>query len=200
MPTKPLDRLMFAQGGLCYFCSDPLPKAQASIEHLVPLARAGSNSDDNCVACCKAINGLLGSMSLKEKIKVVLNQKGNFICPNRQDEAIERPISAASLPSPRPAAALPPQPLTAPTKTGPAPAPTVKKSAPNEVPAETIAIVLKTLKNLGHARPRRIKTLTSTMKAFHKIKLSDKQIAELIEHFRSSGKIVVTGLQVTYKL
>ena len=191
---------MFAQGGLCYFCSDPLPKAQASIEHLVPLARAGSNSDDNCVACCKAINGLLGSMSLKEKIKVVLNQKGNFTCPNRQEEISECPASAASAPSPRPAATSPPRPLTTPTKKAPAPAPMVKKSATNQLPAETIATVLKTLKNLGHARPRRIKTLTSTMKAFHKIKLSDKQITALIDQFQASGKIVVTGAQVTYKL
>ncbi len=141
MPTKPLDRLMFAQGGLCYFCNIPLPKAQASVEHLVPLARAGSNTDDNCVACCKAINGLLGSMSLKEKIKVVLNQKGNFICPNRQDEIPECPASAASVSAPRPAATLPPQPLTTPTKKTPAPAPIVKKSTSNQVPAETISAV-----------------------------------------------------------
>ena len=75
MPTKPLDRLMFAQGGLCFFCSAPLPKSEASVEHLVASSRAGSNSDDNCVACCKAMNGLLGSMSLKEKIKVVLKKE-----------------------------------------------------------------------------------------------------------------------------
>ena len=82
MPTKPLDRLMFAQGDRCFFCNVQLPKAEASVEHLVPSSRAGSNSDDNCVACCKAMNALLGSMSLKEKIKVVLNQKGQFSCPN----------------------------------------------------------------------------------------------------------------------
>lgn len=34
------------------------------------------------MACCKAINALLGSMSLKEKIQVVLNQQGQFKCPN----------------------------------------------------------------------------------------------------------------------
>jgi len=38
--------------------------------------------DENCVACCKAVNALLGSMSLKEKIQVVLNQQGQFKCPN----------------------------------------------------------------------------------------------------------------------
>src|SRR5258708_18119541 len=82
MPTKSLERLMFVQGGLCFFCKQPLSKADASVEHLLASANAGSNHDDNCVACCKSFNALLGSMSLKEKFQVVLNQKGQFKCPN----------------------------------------------------------------------------------------------------------------------
>jgi len=38
MPTKPLDRLMFAQGGHCFFCKKPLSKSEASVEHLVASA------------------------------------------------------------------------------------------------------------------------------------------------------------------
>src|SRR5574339_946747 len=87
MPTRPLDRLMFAQGGLCFFCKDRLAKADASVEHLVASANGGRNDDDNCVVCCKAMNALLGSMSLKEKIQVVLNQKGQFKCPNGSQKA-----------------------------------------------------------------------------------------------------------------
>lgn len=52
------------------------------MEHLVASANGGSNGDENCVVCCKAMNALLGSMSLKEKIQVVLNQEGKFRCPN----------------------------------------------------------------------------------------------------------------------
>jgi hypothetical protein len=74
---------MFAQGDRCFFCEEPLPKADASIEHLLASANGGSNADENCVACCKAVNALFGSMSLKEKFRVVLNQKGRFRCPNR---------------------------------------------------------------------------------------------------------------------
>jgi len=73
---------MFVQGGVCFFCKQPLPKAEASVEHLFASANGGGNSDENCVACCKAVNALLGSMSLKEKFQVVLNQKGQFKCPN----------------------------------------------------------------------------------------------------------------------
>jgi hypothetical protein len=93
---------MFAQGGLCFFCGVQLPKAEASVEHLVPQARAGSNSDDNCVACCKAVNALFGSMSLKEKIRVVMNQKGNFVCPNGAGKEAPKvaPLPAASKAAP----------------------------------------------------------------------------------------------------
>lgn len=82
MPTTPIERLLFAQGGKCFFCQRTLPRTEASVEHLVASANGGSNSDGNCVACCKAVNALLGSMSLKEKFRVVLNQQGSFICPN----------------------------------------------------------------------------------------------------------------------
>src|SRR5262245_53146438 len=87
MPTKPLDRLMFAQGGMCFFCRSPLPRSEASVEHLVASANGGNNNDENCVACCKSVNVLFGSKSLKEKIQIVLNQRGQFKCPNGIDSA-----------------------------------------------------------------------------------------------------------------
>ncbi len=82
MPTKPIDRLIFAQGGKCFFCKKTLSKQEASVEHLLASAHSGTNKDDNCVVCCKALNALLGSMTLKEKIQVILNQNGKFKCPN----------------------------------------------------------------------------------------------------------------------
>ena len=78
---KQLDRLTFLQGGLCFFCKEPLPAGEASVEHLVASANGGGNSEDNCVACCKALNALFGDKSLKEKLQVVLNQRGQFKCP-----------------------------------------------------------------------------------------------------------------------
>jgi hypothetical protein len=78
---KQLDRLVFLQGGLCFFCKEPLPAGDASVEHLLATANGGSNSEENCVACCKSLNALLGHKSLKEKLQVVLNQRGQFKCP-----------------------------------------------------------------------------------------------------------------------
>ena len=73
---------MWAQGNRCFFCDQPLPRDDASVEHLWAKANGGTNSDENCVACCKAVNALFGSMSLKEKFQVVLNQQGQFKCPS----------------------------------------------------------------------------------------------------------------------
>src|SRR5205085_54776 len=52
-----------------------------SVEHLLASANGGSNSEENCVACCKSLNTIFGHKSLKEKLQVVLNQKGQFKCP-----------------------------------------------------------------------------------------------------------------------
>lgn len=43
MATTPLDRFMFAQGGLCFFCKQPLPKAEASVEHLFAKVSVSEN-------------------------------------------------------------------------------------------------------------------------------------------------------------
>jgi len=91
MPSKPLKRLLFAQGGRCFFCDKPLPATSASVEHLVAKANGGNDQDGNCVVCCKSINQLLGSMSLKEKIQVCLKQKGQFECPNGAARKVAKP-------------------------------------------------------------------------------------------------------------
>ena len=174
MSTKPIDRLMFAQGGLCFFCNSPLPKAEASVEHLVASSRAGSNSDENCVACCKAINSLFGSMSLKEKIKVVLNQKGQFKCPNGTGN------------NPNPKVTAPPKPVANEPKAN--------------FPKETEAAVIENLKSRGNSKPRKVKTLTSTIKNLASLKLTDNQVSSLIQHMQASGKIIINGEQVSYKL
>ena len=177
MPTKPIDRLMFAQGGLCFFCSLPLPKDDASVEHLVPISRAGSNSDENCVACCKTINALLGSMSLKEKIRVVLNQGGKFVCP--KDFGITTPIATARVPE-NPTAA------------------SVEKSK-----VDNYGVVLADLKKRGTSRPRKVETLKSTIRATVKNAkgtLTDAQLETLFKHLQINGKVIVEGEKVSYSL
>lgn len=176
MPTKQIDRLMFAQGSRCFFCDAPLPKSEASVEHLVASSREGSNSDDNCIACCKAVNGLFGSMSLKEKIRVVLNQNGKFLCPNSIGA---NAASAKSEPASRSAA------------------------TPTNPKVDIYEVVLADLKKRGSSRPRKVDTLKSTIRATaknNKDSLTDAQLEALLKRLNDNEKVVVDGTKVSYSL
>lgn len=173
MPTKPLDRLMFAQGGLCFFCREPLPQSEASVEHLVASTNGGGNGGDNCVACCKALNALFGSMSLKEKIQLVLNQRGQFKCPNKTGVLkATGAIPAVRASSPRASASL----------------------------SEKVVRIIEDLRKRASARPRTVKTLSSTISALFQKKLSEQEVLSLIERLRTDGVIVVTGTKVSYEM
>jgi hypothetical protein len=168
MPTKQIDRLTFAQGGLCFFCKQPLPKAEASVEHLVASSNGGSSNDENCVVCCKAVNALLGSMSLKEKIQVVLNQNGQFKCPNGVGSGKATAKAKAAAPSPT-----------------------------ND---ENFSLVVANLKQRGHSRPRKLKTLTSTIASLFPKTLSETELKALIKQLQATGKVTITDNNVTYAL
>ena len=171
MPTKPIDRLMFAQGGLCFFCREPLPKGEASVEHLLASANGGDNSDENCVACCKTINALFGSMSLKEKIQIVLNQQGRFKCPNRANTAkVAAPASA---------------------RLG---------SRPPKSSTDKLSLVVADLRKRGAATPATVKTLTSTISALFQKKLEEKELSALLEQLQAKGWVVFNGTKVSYAL
>ena len=172
MPTKPLDRLMFVQGGLCFFCKQPLPKAEASVEHLFASANGGGNNDENCVACCKSVNALLGSMSLKEKFQVVLNQKGHFKCPNGLSVVKTAPLTKAQ----------PKAPSTTKSKT------------------DTFNLIVANLTQRGNSRPRTLKTLTSTVASLLPKGLPATEVTALIQRLQSTGKVIVSENKVSYEL
>lgn len=172
MPSK-LDRLIFAQHGLCFFCKKPLLREEASVEHLVASSKGGANGEDNCVACCTALNGLFGSMSLKEKVQVVLNQNGRFKCPNQgaaRQPAVADAVVRVSLPS-------------------------VFRSLP-----EKVARIIAHLQKMGSAKPRSVKTLSSTVSALFQKKISEQEVSSLVERLQKDGFVIVTGAKVSYQL
>lgn len=203
MPTKPIDRLLFAQGGLCFFCNKTIPKDQVSVEHLLPKSRSGSNADDNCVACCKSVNNLFGSMSLKEKIRVILNQKGNFSCPlNKQVSAKSTPATAKSPPQAKTIPAK--QALsTTPAKT-PNPIPAPSNETANSDLAHCYTVSLAKLKGMGTSRPRKLQTLRSTVQAAVKNQaqkvLDEAELQHLIDRLVQEKKVVLDETKVSYKL
>jgi hypothetical protein len=187
--TTHLDRLLFAQGGTCFFCRKPLPKAEASVEHLVASANGGTNGDDNCVACCKALNHLLGSKSIKGKLQIVLNQRGDFRCPGNVPAAQPSAQESAS----------------GQAKTLPADRAGKGNGAAAPPPAsERINLVVSDLCKRGASRPRKVSTLTSTIKALIKqqqqVSLSDADAAALIQDLQRRGKLTVSDTKVSYTL
>jgi hypothetical protein len=164
---------MFAQGGRCFFCEQPLPKGEASVEHLFASANGGSNKDENCVACCKAVNALLGSMSLKEKFQVVLNQKGQFKCPNLVGTATTTPRQAGS----------------------PSKATVVAKAK-----VDNLDMIVTNLAQRGTSRPRTLKTLTSTIASLFPKGINEADIAALIHQLQTTGKVSIVENKVSYAL
>jgi hypothetical protein len=63
----------------------------------------------------------------------------------------------------------------------------------------TLQTVIDNLQARGSARPRTIKTLTSSIKSL-RLNLSDEQIAGLIAELQALEKLKVNGVQVAYKL
>jgi hypothetical protein len=133
-------------------------------------------------------------MSLKEKIKVVLNQKGSFKCPN--GKALATPASGSHKQTPLPATALKKQPKTP-------LAPPVRKPPPAVTAAvrsfdEDVAGIVEILK--ARSRPRNLSSLKAILKALADFKLTDQKVNMVIQHLQASGQLKVNNEQVTYKL
>lgn len=79
--TTKLEKLLFLQSNKCFFCGRELTKSEASIEHLQPKSGGGNNADGNVVACCVTLNRTFGHISLKEKVRIILDKAGSFTCP-----------------------------------------------------------------------------------------------------------------------
>jgi len=94
---KQLERLLFLQGNVCFFCRQAIPPGEASIEHLVALSNGGTKVDENCVACCKSTNAALGNLSVKAKLQVILTHRGIFVCPKSAAAAEELSLTSAPL-------------------------------------------------------------------------------------------------------
>jgi hypothetical protein len=86
---KQLQRLLVQQGHKCFFCGKSIPLGEASVEHLDALSNGGEKTDQNCVACCRAINTALGNLSVKEKFRAVLSQPIPFPCPHESPLVVQ---------------------------------------------------------------------------------------------------------------
>lgn len=181
---KQLERLLFLQGNRCFFCLGSIPVSERSVEHLVATSNGGSNDDENCVACCKAINAALGKLSIKAKFEVILKHRGTFECPRQT--ATKPETLAPVLPVP---AVSPSPPLSAP----PLQVPPVS----NDV---LLAEVVAGLQKQGSSRPKRVKALKHAIKSFCKSKPSKAAIESVVAEMQAKAYISVQNTSVVYSL
>lgn len=180
-----LDRLLFAQGHKCFFCRRPLATGEASVEHLLGRSHGGTSADANVVACCRSVNALFGAMTVKEKLRVVLEQDGRFRCPAPHGQPAN--IAASS---PAGAAGQP----TAGTQAD------QRASVTSGPDRARLAALIQNLGRRGASRPRRLATLTSTVNATFGKQLSEGEVQLLVDALRTQGLIHVNGEAVTYSL
>jgi hypothetical protein len=76
-------KLLMLQGGRCFYCREQLALEDATLEHVIPKSQGGDASEANTVACCAAMNHLLGNATAKEKLAAVINAEGKIACPQR---------------------------------------------------------------------------------------------------------------------
>jgi CRISPR/Cas system Type II protein with McrA/HNH and RuvC-like nuclease domain len=82
-----LQRLLYLQGGRCFYCGANLPLDTASIDHVIPQSMGGDNSQENVVACCKTLNQWFAALSPKRKIEIMRNWNAPLPCPADHGEA-----------------------------------------------------------------------------------------------------------------
>jgi hypothetical protein len=68
---KKLNTLLFNQGGKCFYCDAVLDIDEATIDHVIPQSKGGTNNLDNLVICCKYANHAFRDYSPKQKMAVI---------------------------------------------------------------------------------------------------------------------------------
>lgn len=74
------------------------------------------------------------------------------------------------------------------------------KASNSKSPHERIAVILARLQQLKAAKPRTIKTLSSTIASLFQNSLSEGEVAVLIQSLANKGYLQVAGVKVAYSL
>ena len=68
------EAIYFGYRGVCFYTGRPVPKEMMEIDHLIPIAKGGSDSIDNYVLTCKKTN-----LSKQDKIESSLIERMQYI-------------------------------------------------------------------------------------------------------------------------
>lgn len=67
-PSVKIRTLLARDGDKCFFCGDPIPQGEESIEHLLPLAHGGTHHISNLALAHGPCNQGAGHLSIIQKI------------------------------------------------------------------------------------------------------------------------------------
>lgn len=76
----------------------------------------------------------------------------------------------------------------------------IVKAASSKSPSERIEIIVADLKRRGSAKPRTVKTLSSTIQAIFQKQLSDEEVTGLVNGLNKKGIVKISGTKVAYSL
>jgi hypothetical protein len=74
------------------------------------------------------------------------------------------------------------------------------KVANSKSPADKLAVIVSDLQRRGSAKPRAVKTLTSTINSIFQKQLSEEELASLLAALEKQGVVIVNGTKVSYSL
>ena len=77
--------------------------------------------------------------------------------------------------------------------------PAVQASS-SKLPQERIAVVIARLRQMKAAKPRSVKTLSSTITSLFLNQISEQEVATLVQNLVSEGYLEITGAKLTYAL
>lgn len=76
----------------------------------------------------------------------------------------------------------------------------IVKAANSKTLPEKLAVVVANLKQRGAAKPRTVKTLSSTISSLFQKALAEDELAAILKHMEQQGFVTVTGTKVGYSL
>ncbi len=102
---KKLNTLLFNQGGKCFYCNAVLNIEEASIDHVIPQSKGGTDNVDNLIVCCKYANQAFKDYSPKHKMAVIKQICSSpFFCQKvfpREKKAEQVPLSQTKEKNPK---------------------------------------------------------------------------------------------------
>lgn len=76
----------------------------------------------------------------------------------------------------------------------------IVKAACSKSPTDRLDVVISDLKRRGSSRPRKVKTLGSTISSIFQKQISEQEVASLIASLQKQGVVIVTDTKVSYSL